>query len=773
MPADSPLLIIDPSERERERVRADLAGEFPSVITASDPAEAFELTRELDGIGLLVAAIDRDSGSEAFDFRDHLLGRMEKFPSAFCSAEDMTPFYDRVVVGERLFYKPLDTAGLIGWFRELAAADGNSSPADGTGQTAEEGAAAATAASPAPTADPSTADADSAGATDPAPGAGVGAEDPTSLIPPPEDPADLPEGSLPEGARLGDYRLLRLIQEDSDFALYEAEQTSIGRKVALKILFRKHRKEMRWVQGFVDEASARASVNHPAISLVYECDQETGVNFYTLELVDAPSLADLARRRERLDDRVLWGIIESTASALAYLRDSGMTHRLISSQTILLVSGEHARIANPVKGRGDRLTVAEETHQMRLLGDAIAPFLVKGESDPALFSLVDRLGAGRIDAIKSIEGLEKALGGGSEREALSEAEIAKIEEKEKNRTAIVAGSIIGLLIVLGVVAGLLFYGSEPEIRALDEMTKVPEGEFPYQDGERVELPEFWIGKYEVTIAQYAEFLEALEANPALAGALRAPGQPAEKTSHAPERWAEMREAAMKGRKFVYARIDPNFPIVGIDWWDAQAYAKWRGGRLPTEQEWEKAARSRSGFLYPWGDEMDRARMNSGLDRDGAQGVKPGSIDGYSYWAPVDAFTGDRGDESRYGVIGLGGNVSEWTATTDSDPENPERQIPIKRGAAFTSENSFELTTRRAAESAGERNFWTGFRIASNRETLVPMAEPEAPAELKPEAEAEAEEMAAPQPEDPQEERPGEEPAADQPDPAGQSGPEEF
>src|SRR5690606_2139799 len=190
-------------------------------------------------------------------------------------------------------------------------------------------------------------------------------------------PVQLPEEALPVGTRLGDYKLLREIQRDADFALYEAEQTSIGRHVALKTLYRKHRKDIKWVQGFVNEASARASINHPAISLVYECDQELGVNFYTLELVDAPSLSDLARRRRELDDAVLWKILAAASSALIYLREKGMSHRLFTAHSILIVKGGEPRIANPVRGRGHPLSVEEERRQMELLAEAISPFLRK------------------------------------------------------------------------------------------------------------------------------------------------------------------------------------------------------------------------------------------------------------------------------------------------------------------------------------------------------------------------------------------------------------
>ncbi len=559
MQSERILLLIDSSDLERSELEKDLSGKVDVIHSFPSPAAAFEAVQDLDHISYMVAGFTSENGNEIFDFRDHLATRFGVFPSAFCSREDMTPFYGRVREGERLFFKPVDSNTMIDW---MAQSQSQSSPAAAATEPTPEASTNPIMGGPAPF--PSTDD-----RTQPI--------TPTKPNPSPEpapsevsSPVGLPEGALPVGTRLGDYKLLRIIQEDSDFALYEAEQTSIGRKVALKTLFRKHRKDLTWVQAFVEEASSRASVNHSAISLVYECDQELGVNFYTLELVDAPSLSDLAKRRATLSDTILWNILDSVSSGLTYLRDSGMQHRLITAQTILLLNDEHTRVANPVKGRGTWLTVAEENQQMQLLADAISPFLVKSSTDPALFSIVDRLGTDRIDAIKTVDGLTKALDTTEPVEVLSDAEIAKINEKQTNKTAVIAGSVIGLLIVLGAILGIIMYGSAPQIRELDTLSRIPEGAFPYQEGENVELPDFWIGQYEVTISQYTEFLDDLAANPAKLKAVRHPDQPETKTSYQPDRWGEMRSAAEKGGKFASSEMDPNCPIIGIDWWDAQA-----------------------------------------------------------------------------------------------------------------------------------------------------------------------------------------------------------
>lgn len=697
------VVLIDSSEEDRADIRSIFADRPVTLLEASSAAEAWEKTKDLDRISLLAAGIDRKTGSEILDLRDHLHGEVGPFPGMFCSREDMTEFYPRILDQERLFFKPVNRGILLEWFDSV---EGEGEKASGT--VVDDHRDSGPVSSPPPEI-----------ATEPS------REEPEEPLPQVESvPVQLPEDALPVGTRLGDYKLLREIQRDSDFALYEAEQTSIGRRVALKTLYRKHRKDINWVQGFVNEASARASVNHPAISLVYECDQELGVNFYTLELVDAPSLSDLARRRSQMDETEVWKILEAVTDALIYLREQGMSHRLVTAQSILILKNGDPRIANPVRGRGDSLSVDEERQQMELLADAVAPFLSKSGGDATLHSLVERMGADRIDAVNTIDGLKRTLSPVDPTEGLSEADIAKLNEQKTNTKAIVIGSLIGLGIVAAAIISILVIGSRPEVRDLDEFSKIPDGVFPYQNGDEIDVDEFWIGRYEVTIAEYAEFLAALRANPDLVDRVRHPDQPENKKSYVPQQWSKYYGAAMKGGRFLGGEIGPNCPVIGVDWWDAHAYATWRGGRLPTEQEWEKAARGRSGSLFPWGDEIVPANFNSGIDHEADETTEEGGVDGYKYWCPVDAIDAD---ESRYAVIGLAGNVSEWTATWDAHPDTPDKQVPLKRGASFATQSGFELTARRAGDTPEERNFLTGFRIASDGPDPEPLTPREAPA----------------------------------------------
>jgi len=170
-----------------------------------------------------------------------------------------------------------------------------------------------------------------------------------------------------------------------------------------------------------------------------------------------------------------------------------------------------------------------------------------------------------------------------------------------------------------------------------------------QPAHTVVLDGFWIDETEVTSDQYAAFLNEK-------GNQTEEGVP----------WLELRSEPCRMEYCPIERVSDAYqsksgfgdhPVVMVTWYGAAAYCKWVGGRLPTEAEWEYAARGPEGYIFPWGDELDGARMNycdASCDSDGGD---ESFDDGHARTAPVGSYPEGA---SWCGLLDMVGNVAEWT-----------------------------------------------------------------------------------------------------------------
>jgi formylglycine-generating enzyme required for sulfatase activity len=208
----------------------------------------------------------------------------------------------------------------------------------------------------------------------------------------------------------------------------------------------------------------------------------------------------------------------------------------------------------------------------------------------------------------------------------------------------------------------------------------------------VSIPTFWIDRTEVTNEQYKRFIDAT-------------GRP---VPYVAEPWAAPYNWDRAARTYPDGQGD--MPVVLVSWDDAAAYARWAGKRLPTEAEWEYAARGAQGKKFPWGDSWNAALCNSlGSDPFDATPAPVGSFPKGASWC---------------GAMDMAGNVWEWvadwyspeyySASPSKDPAGPATgRYRAIRGGSWGSPSDLCRSYARGFRPPYARSDAAGFRCAAD------------------------------------------------------------
>ncbi len=180
---------------------------------------------------------------------------------------------------------------------------------------------------------------------------------------------------------------------------------------------------------------------------------------------------------------------------------------------------------------------------------------------------------------------------------------------------------------------------------------------------KVWLNDYFMDKYEVTNEAYLRFVKQIK-------------------HEEPKDW----------QVYGYMEDKKNHPVVFVSFDDASGYCKWSGKRLPTEEEWEKAARGTIGYIYPWGNEVETGRANTSIE-DMVGTTKVGMYEG---------------GRSPYGLYDMAGNVWEWTSSTYISKEK------VVKGGSWGLSHKLARTFIRIGYEPTTKTNNVGFRCAKDK-----------------------------------------------------------
>ncbi len=491
---------------------------------------------------------------------------------------------------------------------------------------------------------------------------------------------------------IGDYRLRQLRFETPTIYQWEAEQISVGRKVLLDEL-KPEASSLR--ANFLSDVRAKAAIDHPLIASVYEAVDAEDECYYAHEYLPGASLETRHEAGEAMNPLELAILMRRVAEIHLMFENKNLSTSPMNLEHLHVDSTGVLRVANLVVSaqRADH----ESARDMNCLGRGLLPLVADGrEGTTRMLTLLAWMrgesAEGQSDplswqqVVELCERIERQLTG-EPTIRLIESPITPSQEKPRPIGLMVATGLLGLVVVALLARNFSQDGSSNMRVELPPPVAI-EAKAGHRGGPSV--PAFRMSAHEVTIGQYHQFLDTLDAleqagsNPK---AFDHAQQPVGKIGHEPDDWESLLAAARKGRMWNGQKVTLDTPVVGVDWWDATAYASWKKGRLPSEHEWFASL---------------------GMERD-----QIGQITAAG-WGSINPETTDR---SAKGVLNMAGSVSEWTRLQTADPVNP---LGAKKwlilGGSYKQAKSHALS-REWLDERGLRRDDLGFRVVFDPATV--------------------------------------------------------
>ncbi len=525
---------------------------------------------------------------------------------------------------------------------------------------------------------------------------------------------------LVKGTTLGDYKLRRPIGQSATGIVYEAAHHVTQRAVAIKVLDPELVRDRARADQLVSLAKQLTRLRHDHLVNVLETGESGGNIFYVRDYIVGETLNDIIAGKKKLSPSQVLQLLAGIGSALTFLKKNGIPFGAIRDTDVLIDKRKTAWLAglswlDPAR---EQLESSELTDlkrlatELRLALDAEAPYA--GEMNRFLDGLT--MPKQGFQSMEEMRKEARALAGQMGVQIAKSKPMQTVESVPKKiKTMLGVAGLAAFIVVAGLAIGgyrWLRPAEKPTPADVQTFVHVPAGEFVYQDGQKRTTHEFWLGKYEVTIGQYRAFWEDVRKKGD--AAFRHTNQPKTKDpTHTPLFWLEILRACKDGRPFLGETLTEDCPVFNVDYYDAYAYAQWAGGRLPTEEEWEKAARGTDGRPFPWGASDDPKRARGGGDSDK---TKQGRLQKV---APVNAHPGD---VSPCGARDMAGNVAEWTgswvALTDAQGKPaPIALVPVVRGGCYAGADL--RVTQRRLDCLPDKSYDTvGFRIVMDRQPPV-------------------------------------------------------